>query len=294
MSTPLVSIGMPVYNGEEFLAESLETLLGQTYKNLEIVVSDNASTDRTAEICQDFADRDQRIKYYCAEENRGSNWNFSQAFRLSTGDYFKWAASDDLCTSDFVERCLVILEGDATVVCCHSRTQTIDEHGNLIEGLSDPTDAGWSQRSRQRRPDGSSLEVHLRFRDVLMVSGWGVRCAGVFRSAALAQTGLMRSFYGSEKLMMAELCMHGRFYDIEEALFSQRIHSSSISGVQASNRRSVHTPLTMQFVEYAKIPGKSSLPYSERLRCYAWLAVYLLQYKKWLKLLRDRFLSSTE
>ena len=84
---PLVSIGLPVFNGEKSLSNALNSLLKQDYANLEIIISDNGSTDRTSQICKDFMQKDSRIKYYRSSENRGSNWNFNRVFELSSGKY---------------------------------------------------------------------------------------------------------------------------------------------------------------------------------------------------------------
>ena len=80
VNSPLVSVGLPVFNGEMGLAMALNALLKQDYINLEIIISDNGSTDRTPEICEEFLKKDKRIKYYRSSENRGSNWNFNKVF----------------------------------------------------------------------------------------------------------------------------------------------------------------------------------------------------------------------
>jgi glycosyltransferase involved in cell wall biosynthesis len=90
---PLVSIGMPVYNGENFLRLALSSLLAQDYPHFELIISDNASDDGTEEICREYQAHDRRIRYLRHRENRGSPWNFAFVAR---GDYFMWAAHDDL------------------------------------------------------------------------------------------------------------------------------------------------------------------------------------------------------
>src|SRR5688572_28337892 len=99
MKAPLVSIGLPVYNGERFLSEALDSLLGQTLADFELIVSDNASTDRTAEICLAYAARDARVRYVRQQTNIGAirNWNF--VARQARGQYFKWASANDFCDS---------------------------------------------------------------------------------------------------------------------------------------------------------------------------------------------------
>ena len=103
---PLVSIGMPVFNGEDYVEAALDSILTQTFTNFELIISDNASTDRTEEICNDFADSDDRIRYYRQEKNLGAAANFNRVFELSSGKYFKWAAHDALQSLDDAELAL--------------------------------------------------------------------------------------------------------------------------------------------------------------------------------------------
>src|SRR5215211_4893186 len=93
---PQVSIGLPVYNGERYLALCLDSMLAQSFKEFEIVISDNASTDQTAEICRSYQNKDRRIRYFRNEQNAGAAWNHNRVFELSSAPLLKWAACDDL------------------------------------------------------------------------------------------------------------------------------------------------------------------------------------------------------
>ena len=130
---PLVSIGLPVYNGEKYLREAIESILGQTFCDLELIISDNGSTDSTQEFCGEYASRDSRVRYFRHEINRGAAWNYCAVFRYSRGKYFKWASHDDLCTPTFLERCVEVLERDPRVALCTTRTTIIDGDGEAIE-----------------------------------------------------------------------------------------------------------------------------------------------------------------
>ena len=99
---PRVSIGMPVYNGEKYLEEAIQSILAQTYSDFELVISDNASTDKTQEICLEYAARDSRVRYHRNEKNLGAAPNYNRTFELSTGQYFKWADYDDLLAEEFL------------------------------------------------------------------------------------------------------------------------------------------------------------------------------------------------
>nr|MDJ0569288.1 glycosyltransferase family 2 protein [Pleurocapsa sp. MO_192.B19] len=125
---PLVSIGMPVYNGERYLENALNSILAQTFRDFELIISDNGSTDKTEEICRQYANVDRRIRYFRNEQNLGAGWNFDRVAQLATGKYFKWACHDDLCALEFLQRCIEILEQAPNIVLAYPKTLIIDEH----------------------------------------------------------------------------------------------------------------------------------------------------------------------
>ncbi|MBS0016773.1 MAG: glycosyltransferase family 2 protein, partial [Arthrospira sp. SH-MAG29] len=134
---PRVSIGLPVYNGENFIQETLDCLLSQTFDDFELIICDNASTDRTEEICRDYAARDKRIRYYRHPENLGAAKNYNRTFELSTAEYFKWAAHDDLYAPEFLERCVEALDTHPSTVLCYPQEYWIDEQGNPLKSHAD-------------------------------------------------------------------------------------------------------------------------------------------------------------
>src|SRR5207247_8787636 len=140
---PRVSVGLPVYNGEKFLSEALDSIIAQSFEDLELIISSNASTDGTDEICRAYVARDKRIRYYRNETNIGVDGNFNRVFQLSSGEYFKWASADDICGPDLIAKCLRVLDSDSSVVLAYPKTRFIDEIG----GLLDWNDPGWDLRS---------------------------------------------------------------------------------------------------------------------------------------------------
>src|SRR5574341_1733201 len=126
--TPTVSIGLPVYNGERFLVEAINSLLAQTYTDFELIISDNASTDRTDEICMSFQASDARIRYYRQKTNIGGGNNANFTFKVAKGKYFCWAAHDDVYAPRFLEECVAVLDGAPEVVLSHTIVAEIDEH----------------------------------------------------------------------------------------------------------------------------------------------------------------------
>ena len=130
-SQPRLCIGLPVYNGQNYLAAAIESLLGQTFSDFRLIVSDNGSTDGTEDICRSFARRDHRLDYHQSPDNRGMAWNFNRVAALANSEYFKWAAYDDLHAPRFLERCIAVLDADPQVLLCYSTAKVIDEHGAL-------------------------------------------------------------------------------------------------------------------------------------------------------------------
>ena len=108
--SPLVSIGIPVYNGEKTIDSCIKSVLNQTYRNIEIIISDNCSSDSTAAICRDFANLDSRITFVVQDENIGPVANFDFVLSRSTGTYFMWLAADDFKSQDFIEVNLEFLQ----------------------------------------------------------------------------------------------------------------------------------------------------------------------------------------
>ena len=211
VAKPKVSIGLPVYNGEKFLRQSLNSLLAQSFEDFEIIICDNASTDKTQEICQEYIAQDQRIKYYRNAKNLGAAPNFNLAFRLSRGQYFKWAAHDDYCSSEFIGRCVELLDLDTTAVLVWSKILIIDEYDQPI-----------APYSCDREID--SPENYIRFGSLL----YGNPCYMVFglirRNAILRTKQIMGSYNHGDGVFLERLALLGRFIEIPEVLFFSRRH----------------------------------------------------------------------
>src|SRR5450755_1644977 len=171
-SPPLLSIGLFVYNGEPFLRETLDSILSQTFRDFELIISDNASTDGTQQICEAYGASDSRIRYYRSETNKGAGWNIRRVFSLATGKYFKQAACDDLYDPAFLAECIAVLERDDTCVLAHARTRVIDERGVFLENYN------WPLRA-------DSPDRITRFREMLLNDHMCYQIFGVMRRDAL-------------------------------------------------------------------------------------------------------------
>jgi len=304
MMSPRVSIGLPVYNGENYLALAIESLLAQTFGDFELIISDNASTDATEEIARGYTAGDRRVRYVRQPVNRGAGWNFSETFRLAQGKYFKWAAHDDLCAPSFLDRCVERLDRDPALVLCFSRAAVIDQAGNRVEEEqpNDPHELnfqGVSPASEARRIElCASARPHDRYLGVLVYSQRCYEVFGVIRSSAMRRTGLHRPYSGGEKVFLAELSLLGRFAEIDEPLFYSRWHDERFSSNASSVAQALHmnpaAPRRFAWPRqvrstcgYFSIIGGAPLRPAERCLCLAMFGRYLLQAGKWGRVLRE-------
>jgi glycosyltransferase involved in cell wall biosynthesis len=216
--TPIVSIGLPVYNGQAYLRQALDSLLCQSLSDFELIISDNASTDGTEAIARDYAARDSRLRYIRQPQNIGVSRNFNATFHIARGRYFKWSAVDDLVAPIFLERCTRILDGDPAIVAAFARTALIGPAG---ERLGDSED---SLHVVQDTPSARLAYVFARLG----------RCDmqyGLIRATVLARTSLLKGFVGSDIALIGELALHGKLFEIPEVLFFRRLHPAALTNL---------------------------------------------------------------
>jgi glycosyltransferase involved in cell wall biosynthesis len=215
-SQPRLSIGLPVYNGEEYLAQSIDAVLGQTYTDFELILSSNASTDSTDEICRAYAAEDSRITFYRRDRNVGAAPHHDFVFQQSKGELFKWASGDDLWAWDLVARCVQLLDDNPDAILAHTYTGAIDGDDNVIQALEYPlhTDSPEApERLRSMLFDGD-LPGAIQADDFY----------GVMRADALRKVKPHGSFYHADQVFMAEVALHGRFLQVPEWLYFRRHH----------------------------------------------------------------------
>lgn len=224
VSIPRVSVGIPVYNGEKFIGKTIESVLGQTFSDLELIISDNGSSDRTREIAESYVARDPRVRYVRSEVNRGAAWNYRHLFELSRGEYFRWAPSDDLFAADSIAECVAALDANPDAVLCYPKTDLIDSAGQVIRSYEDNLDL--------RSPDPVE-----RFRQGLAQIGLVNVIYGLMRSSLLKQTRLMGNFVGADEVLVLELALLGRFLELEKSRFYRRIHEKAFSQMKTSQAK---------------------------------------------------------
>jgi glycosyltransferase involved in cell wall biosynthesis len=268
MSYPTVSIGMPVYNGANYVRRSVQSLLAQDYEDFELLISDNASTDETESICRELAESDVRIRYFRNETNVGASRNYNKVFRLANGAFFKWAAHDDECHRTMLRRCVEVLErAPARVTMVYPLAELIDEQGKTLRPVLDRIE------SRDPRP-------HRRLARLLRSLSKCDPVFGLFKTEYLRKTRLIGPFFGADNVLLGELAMLGEIWELDEVLFRLREHRKrSMRANQSARARaawydpaaaqqSVVIPDWERMVwELLKSARRSSLPPEEKLRC---------------------------
>jgi glycosyltransferase involved in cell wall biosynthesis len=276
---PTVSICLPVYNGQPFVREAINSILEQTFHDFELIISDNASTDATAHICSDAAARDSRIHYYRAEVNRGLAWNHNRTFALARGRYVAWIGHDDLLGPEYISRCVQALEEDSGPVLCYPAIHYIDECNRVIDGtyLKDP--------SAGHRNPGNCASPSSRFHNILC-DNLCHAVFGVMKKEVLQQTGLHGGFAASDRVLLAEMALRGRFNLIPEYLFSRRVHAERTTRKYSGLRErtiifdpakagKAFSPSILEASAHFSALCRAKLPLKERLRCYKLLLRWL-------------------
>jgi glycosyltransferase involved in cell wall biosynthesis len=268
---------MPVYNGEKYIAQALDSFLRQTYTDFELIISDNASTDSTEAICRDYAGRDPRIRYERLEKNVGLYPNFDRVFTSARGEYFKWAAHDDVCAETFLEACVAALDADPCIVLSYCEMQPIGESGQFI--------AKSKVWERVRRVN--SRRVAFRFRDVIMQWPDLGEIYGVIRTRLLKLAPVMTPYGGGgEKAILAVLCLRGRFHRIPKSLFFYRCHPAQ-DGVLGGKLDIVAIQININiFLAYWKALRDAPLPLVDRIACYRGLVDCAVGWTAWKRRLK--------
>ncbi len=277
---PRVSVGMPVYNGERYVKAALDAVLTQTFRDFELIISDNASTDATGEICREYAARDPRIRYSRNDENIGAARNSNRTVELATGQYFKWAHHDDLCAPEFLLRCVQVLEQQPAAVLCYPQSRVIDEHGDFVSDPEDgldlrATDPVERYRAFLRRYRGGNWWINPMF--------------GVMRTEVIKKTRLDGSYFAADVVLLSELALMGEFHELSERLLYRRRHPEGSGNLDPwekavfedpVNKGRILLPRWKLLFELAKALQNSDLSLYDKLRCCPQIGLWFLRYFK--------------
>jgi glycosyltransferase involved in cell wall biosynthesis len=253
---------VPVYNGARYLSAALDSLLTQTFEDFEIIISDNASNDATAEIARAYAAADRRVRYHRNEENIGSTRNYNHVVALARGEFFRWAAADDLSGPEFLAVCIDALDRNDDLVLAYPRTQLIDADGSVVADYDD------RMHLVDDRPSERFITVlqELRLCNVIY---------GLTRTGALRKTSGLRPFVGSDTVYFAELVLHGRVLELPQRLFFRRMHAEASNSMTDEERNNFYRPGTTRTLylrtwrhhwEHSRSLMTAPIPARERFR----------------------------
>jgi len=285
-----VAIGLPVYNGQNYLRDAIESILAQTYTDFRLIITDNCSTDGTPDICREYAARDPRIEYHRHAENIGAAPNFNSAFQYaSESEYFKWAAHDDVMGKDFLKVCVQKLEADQSLSIAHTLSVRIDK---------DRKSVGTYDSEFPLNGD----KVRDRFYRILWVDHF-TEIWGLMRSSFLKKTILYGSFIGSDRTLLAEMLLQGDIAYVPEYHFFRRDHAENYCNSKRSNEDRLkwfdpkkknskmrNGPAKVWY--YVAAIGRLPMPMSERVHCIGmvsgWATRRIADYLRGNKLTRPR------
>lgn len=270
---PLVSIGLAVYNGELYLEQALQSILAQTYTNFELIISDNASTDRTADICLAYAAKDSRIRYSRNPVNIGGTKNENLTFSLARGQYFRWAAYDDVCAPELLAKCVEVLDQEPSVVLCSTQIVEIDQNGDVqcVKAYNLAT----------------SESSYKRFQDLAFRKNHNCEATyGLIRASVLRKTDLFKYYSDCDRTLLCELALHGRFHEVPEPLFFKRWHPKNqhldlrarMAWFNPDLKGKITFPNWLQFFDLLATIRKAPISGYDKFCCYLvmgrWLFVH--------------------
>lgn len=300
---PTITIGLPVFNGERFLAQAIDSILAQSYADFELIISDNGSTDGTSEICKRYAAIDRRVGVMRQAVNQGGAANFNCVFQAARGRYFKWAAHDDVLHRDNLAHSLAALEAAPDAVAVHGQVELIGVDGEPLGADPFPLRHVGAPRPSER------------FADLILTPHWNLWAYALMRPNMLAQTDLFAPYTSADRVLLAHLALLGRFVELPEVLLffrdqperaSRKIPDRlrrrrwlravgplpALEWYDPANAGRIAFPQWTLWRHYFDVVRRVDLPASERTACQLALLRWLLHNRNAVKLGRDLLLAA--
>jgi len=224
---PKVTIAMPVYNGSDHIEDAIRSILSQSWQDLELIITDNVSTDRTPEIVNDYVQSDSRVRYFLNERNLGAAANYNRGYDHARGEYLKWHAHDDTLSEDFIARCVEALDADPELSVVHGKTVGIDANSQPSPLVGTET------------PSIMSDDAIERFSMLLRHTPDCFPIFGLMRKSALEKSTIHRPYYGSDRGLLAEMALLGKMLIIEDIEFKNREHQNRSVNLSTNAQRAL-------------------------------------------------------
>jgi glycosyltransferase involved in cell wall biosynthesis len=283
--SPTISIGVPVYNGENFLAECLDAALAQDLPITELLISDNASTDATPDIAQEFARRDPRVRFVRQPQNTGAAANHNYVIGHTSGDLYKTATHDDLMAPAFVRRCVEALAAHHSAVVAFPRTTYINAAGEVIGDDDGPI--MWTHAAT---PSGRLHDLFVDHASSYLHHCYPVM--GLMRRSALSATRGIQPFQSSDAALLVELALRGDFVEVPEHLYLKRLHEDTsmasnrtpeefATWFDPANAQRAPLPRSRLLAAYTTAVLQAPLSPGERLRCLGEVGGWLGRDRRW-------------
>ena len=207
MSVRKVVSGLPVYNGQKYVAAAIESHLSQSFGDFNLVISDNASTDATPDICADYVRKDNRVKYYRSPENRGILWNHRRVLQAveSPDQFFRWAGADDVLEPGLLQSMVTVLDSRPEVEAVIPDTKNIDDNGGVIGSMA-------------RALDLQSPDVFQRAHDILIANYQHVIAYGLLRASTLRSMRTQPDYPGWMQFLLGSWCFAARWSNQQDRL----------------------------------------------------------------------------
>lgn len=215
---PLVSVGLPVYNGDNYIVGAIESIINQTYRNIELIISDNASTDNTESICRKYASLDNRVKYFRLNDNCGAIVNHNRVLDIAKGKYFQWICHDDECEQSYIQKCVDVLEGNPQIICCFSVIKFIDGKANVLR---------LSKNELSILDDDRS--VRLKKFVNMQKTSVDIFCAmyGLFRTEFIKKIGQLGTYIAGDQIYLLKMIFEGKLVQLKDPCLSRREHPAT-------------------------------------------------------------------
>lgn len=294
-TSPRLSIGVPVYNGADYITEAISSHLEQDFGDFELVVSDNCSDDATPDIVNEFVKSDSRVTYSRNDENIGGPANFNRLFRLTSAPLFRWAAADDRVEPGYLSRVIAMMDDDPSVVIGHSNALLIDPKSEPMLEMDRGFlgGDGFMEAIKLSPPPGDerfhSTHPHQRIDAVINNNHRNFYIFGIMRRATMMQTHLHGAFYGGDRTLLVEMAMRGTFRKVDAPLFGSRSHAKN-SGRNGLNFEELkqHGAKDLSFASmvmkgYITGVRQAGVSRSDELKC---LAVIAKKFKQPTRLVR--------